>query len=350
MFLGLGSLPAAFVRSKAYGISADGSVVVGETVSSSGMQAFRWTMADGMQGLGDLPGGTPSSAAHGVSADGSVIVGQSTSSLGPEAFRWTSSEGMVGLGSLPGPEFRSSATDVSADGSVVVGSAGGQAFRWDSAGGLVGLAESQVGNVGVSADGSVVVGSSAAWAFRWTAEEGLANLSTYFSFANDVSADGSVVVGEHFGQIGLVPFRWNEGGGEEDLLDLSGRMIGGRARAASEDGNVVVGVVSYGTGGIAMTWDPVTGVRDLRNVLIDEYGLPLAGWKLESAEAISADGRTIVGYGINPNGRTEAWLAFLPEPSASSLLGVGLVAYLCAAATRSRASSMPASNSSVSRS
>ena len=35
------------------GISADGSVVVGQSRD----QAFRWTQATGMVGLGDLPGG-----------------------------------------------------------------------------------------------------------------------------------------------------------------------------------------------------------------------------------------------------------------------------------------------------
>ena len=40
------------------------------------------------QGLGDLPGGSFYSTAYGVSADGSVVVGLSGSASGPEAFRW----------------------------------------------------------------------------------------------------------------------------------------------------------------------------------------------------------------------------------------------------------------------
>ncbi|MCH7603269.1 MAG: hypothetical protein IIB54_10920, partial [Planctomycetes bacterium] len=54
------------------------------------------------QGLGDLPGGSISSGAWGVSADGSVVVGVSSSTSGQEAFRWTSGGGMVGLGDLAG--------------------------------------------------------------------------------------------------------------------------------------------------------------------------------------------------------------------------------------------------------
>ena len=58
--------------------------------------------ADDFQGLGFLPSGTYSQA-FGVSADGSVIVGTGNSTVsGAEAFRWTSSAGIVGLGVLPG--------------------------------------------------------------------------------------------------------------------------------------------------------------------------------------------------------------------------------------------------------
>ena len=77
------------------------------------------------------------SVANDVSANGSVVVGQSTSfsPSNAEAWRWTAAAGMVGLGQLPGGVFGSSASDVSADGLVVVGQSdsalGTQAFRWD---------------------------------------------------------------------------------------------------------------------------------------------------------------------------------------------------------------------------
>ena len=75
-------------------------------------------------GLGDLLGGEFSSRAFDISADGSVVVGRSVSAFGQEAYIWTSTGGMVGLGDLPGGDFRSSARGVSADGSVVVGRVG----------------------------------------------------------------------------------------------------------------------------------------------------------------------------------------------------------------------------------
>jgi len=51
----------------------------------------------------------------------------------------------------------------------------------------------------------------------------------------------------------------------------------------------------------------------------------LAGWSLERARGVSANGRTIVGTGTNPSGETEAWIAYLPEPGTGTLLVLGLL-------------------------
>jgi uncharacterized membrane protein len=71
-------------HSVAYATNADGSVLVG----SSGHQAFRWTSSEGMVGLGVLPGGEVISSAFDVSADGSFVVGLSVTDGGYEAFVW----------------------------------------------------------------------------------------------------------------------------------------------------------------------------------------------------------------------------------------------------------------------
>lgn len=88
----------------------------------------------------DVADGANGSQARGVSADGSVVVGDSNGGSGPQAFRWTLAGGMVGLGNLPGGS-NSTASTVSPDGTLVGGNgldAGGNqaAFLWDSTNGL----------------------------------------------------------------------------------------------------------------------------------------------------------------------------------------------------------------------
>jgi probable HAF family extracellular repeat protein len=96
----LGTLPGSDDRTAAHGVSADGSVVVGwayYAVRGGNIEmpwrAFRWTAARGMQNLGTLGGNW--SAAWGVSADGSVVVGEAGNAAGQiVAFRWTAARGM----------------------------------------------------------------------------------------------------------------------------------------------------------------------------------------------------------------------------------------------------------------
>jgi probable HAF family extracellular repeat protein len=118
-FEGLGDLPGAppLIGSGAFDASTDAGVVVG--YGDGGDRAFRWTRPTGMAPLGALPGATRS-VAFGVSADGSVVVGDSSDPAPRQAFRWTAETGMVGLGVLPGA-FESIARRVSAEGSTIVG-------------------------------------------------------------------------------------------------------------------------------------------------------------------------------------------------------------------------------------
>lgn len=125
--------------SRALDISGDGSTVVGR---NSFGPAIRWTASTGAQALPGLPGGNGEATAYGVSFDGSHVVGGSDNGTNLEAFLWTEAAGIAGLGDLPGGDFYSRAMDVSADGSVVVGesitsgTAGFEAFMWDAIHGM----------------------------------------------------------------------------------------------------------------------------------------------------------------------------------------------------------------------
>ena len=343
LFLGLGDLTGGNATSAADGLSTSASVVVGGSGAVSGVEAFRWTQVDGMVGLGDLSGGSFYSWAKGVSADGSVVVGRSNSTSGYEAFLWTQAGGMVGLGDLTGGDFDSFAHGVSADGSVVVGlgrsDSGAEAFRWTQAGGMVGLGDLPGGIYnslarGVSADGSVVVGASTGTygseAFRWTQAGGMVGLGdlnggSFQSDAYGISADGTVVVGAGQNALGTEAFRWTQADGMVGLGDLPGGQHSSKAHGVSADGSVIVGTGYSDSGHEAFLWTQEGGMQGLWELLSYDYGLDLTGWRLSEASGVSLDGLQIVGWGTNPSGSQEAWLADLsspvPEPSSVILLG-----------------------------
>src|SRR5690606_31878221 len=190
---------------------------------------------NGIQGLGRLPLSQSSSLAYGISADGSTIVGASFVDGVSQAVVWDELHGLRTIGDLPTGEIFSVATAASADGSLVFGSSattfGSEAFVWDAVRGMRRLGE------GVGRPVS--------------------------RFVNAVSDDGTIVVGR----------------------DWSVRL-----------------------GDQAVIWDAAGTMQPL-STLLRSLGIDLTGWKLSEAMDVSADGRTIVGYGTNPSGKREAWIA-----------------------------------------
>lgn len=348
-FRGLGDLPGLgggrggseeYFYSQAYGVSGDGAVVVGESSSLTGdSEAFIWTWDAGMMGIGVLPDEEDSTALA-TSEDGSLVLGISPRGLEQAPFTWTQAGGSV---ALPGFNIdgRIEVRDFSANGSVVVGTTFQpshiEGFHWTEANGLVGIGylpgDYQSVARGISADGQVIVGNSndgrGVEAMRWSETDGMVGLGFLdgvreLSVASAVSQDGSVVVGysstDHLSF--TEAFRWTESEGMQSLGVLAG-VNGMTATAVSGDGSVIIGHTEHSfdllDGHGAFIWDEATGLRYLRDVLID-YGIDMTGWQLNSARDISTDGLTIVGEGINPNGDREGWIVRLPEPASLTLL------------------------------
>jgi len=255
-----------------FGASFDGSVVVGQSTSDNGTEAFRWTDSGGMVGLGDLSGGAFFSRALAISNDGSVIVGDSISTkvfgnitfTGPEAFRWTESGGMVGLGGIAGSLNTSSAFGISGDGTVVVG---------------------QTRVPGSGSPGRDDVPG------KWTSENGWTDLGPFnaaeadpsgerFGIAEDASLDGSVIVG-----------------------------------------NALTGVDSSG-GATGFVWTAASGMRALQGVLADA-SIDLTNWSNVTVTAISDDGLTVVGSATSPTDSVVAFVAQLPASFVGSELLFG---------------------------
>ena len=356
---GLGFLTGG-TFSYGFGTSGNGLVVVGQSGAPGfnasqpppyGGEAVLWNLpnAEAIQALGVLAGGT-FSIAYGTNygtnnTSGSVVVGESgaTNFSTGKGFIWTAANGMEDLGTLAGGTFSFAysvnANSTSTLNAIAVGQSGstqfplGEAFIWQS-GTMTGLGALTGDNsstaLGMTPDGTVVVGysrtsnGSAEQAFRWTSTTGMVGLGTLTggtqSYAQATNSDGSVIVGSSYasGFPNGEAFRWTcttascSGGTMVGLCTIKGGTFS-YATAVSADGLVVVGESGSTAwpNGEAFIWTPSTGMLSLQQVLSNAN---LAGWNLTYALGISADGTVISGYGTNPSGQTQAWVAHYAGP------------------------------------
>ena len=337
-FMGLGDMPGGIRDSTAYGVSADGSTIVGEGSSDAGWcEAFRWTAATGMVGLGSL-GDPITSTARGVSPNGQVVVGE-WDDRGWAYFRWSAEGGMVHLVPVDPDQPRSWVHDVT-DAGVAVGYSSGLPVKWALDGQPIPLdlpADHERGVArAITPDGSLIVGStrlyehsSPSWnAVIWSADEEVRVITE--GHAGDVTPDGRIVVGTDHRV-----WRWSADEGKVYLGWVSDPLEEGVANAVSADGSVIVGWINDEPRNNAFVWDAENGIRHLKTALEGEFGLDLSEWQLQRAYGVSADGRTIVGRGMH-NGYYEAWVAYIPEPS-----GLCLLALMAACASRARPAPRP---------
>ena len=318
------------VSSQATAVSANGTVVVGISKSASGKsRAFRWTALEGLTDLGLMPGGT-SASARAVSADGSVIVGDGDAQDASSAvFRWRASTGLVQLQALANSRL-CVAGDVSGDGNTVVGTcltAGNSAFRWTEGGAMVALGQfgggsNQTSNAtAISTDASTIVGFGhpvLTGAVLWSAvgEASVLGMPAgdTSAAASAVSRDGSVVVGDSLqASFHRRAFRWTRQTGMTPIVSSSDSLSDVIASAVSGDGRVITGWGNTPNGETALLWDEPHGMRRLDDALKTDYQTTISGWTLSRATALSDDGRTVVGFGVNPAGYVEGWVLKFPN-------------------------------------
>jgi uncharacterized membrane protein len=330
-FRGLGDLPGGVFYSQAYGISADGRVVVGQSDGATGREACRWVLPAGPQSLGPITVGPVGAVADAVSDDGSVIVGsRQVAATVFQAWRYTEASGLVPLGDLPGGPENSIATDTSSDGSVIIGQSFGpfgiEAYRWTMATGMQPLGDLPGGPfasnaLGISGDGSILIGhgNSAAGIEGWrlTATTGMAGLGDFpggavESSAEGLSRNGRFIVGFGRTEQGLQAFRWTTDEGMVPLGELYGGPFLSLGEVVSDDGQIVAGRSEGQEGHAAFLWTPRLGMVPLEPFLRLFGATVPEGWFLIEVTGITPDGRTLVGWGANPTGATEAWIATLP--------------------------------------
>ena len=306
------------VLTEAYGVSANGAVIVGSAqMTTFDTHAFRYDLFGGVTDLQTL-GGTRSEA-YGASADGAVIVGYSSNGLSQaRAFRYDTAHGMSDLGTLGGTT--SIAYGVSADGAVIVGvskTGSGQSHAFRSVVGnmtdLDTFGSSYSVARGASADGAVIIGYrekglGQSRAFRYDAVNGMVDLNTFggnTSVAYGVSADGAVIVGFSTKLSGQIrAFRYDTMIGMTDLGTLGGNFS--IAYAVSGNGRVIVGssTIADDTGAqgdIAV----IHAFKVVDGVMTD---LGTLGGNNSYANSVSANGAVIVGNSQTTNGIFHAFI------------------------------------------
>ena len=241
----LSDAPTEISTSGAFGVSRDGQVVVGQTLTDSGLEAFRWSEEGGlvpMRGLAFLPGAPREGDAD---QDGEVDLvdfnilksnfgRNDATGFSDGDFNDDSSVDLVdfnllkvNFGSPRRRTFQSAALAASADGAVIVGTDQlvGEAFIWTEPTGVqrlfnvlsgqFGLAEELKGwrllsATGVSDDGTLIAGDGInpdGERQAWTAF--LVDERT--SLQGDINGDGRVdlidfnILKENFGRTAAVP-------------------------------------------------------------------------------------------------------------------------------------------------
>jgi uncharacterized membrane protein len=309
-------------------MSDDASIVVG--TGTFGAPNLYYTEASGASVIGDGCGsGVPA-----ISGDGTTIVGCNVNSDGKyNAAEWLGGTSWLDLGTVDGGVacdiFLSGSYGIDHDGSLAVGlvylpqicKAG--AGTWDLINGgpatalpaLFGDTTYSRANA-VNADGSVIVGwqdqlSGERTAAKWVdgVEELILTASGGFNGeAMAVSADGQTIVGGAY-NFSRAAWIWHPGTG---VRPIGSRGGDGRFTAldVSDDGKVVVGFLRRLYHGFpsqrgAFIWNEGEGTTTL-DVFLSKRGVVVPhGWKLTVASLISADGKTIYGWGFNPDGLVE---------------------------------------------
>lgn len=303
-------------------LSRDGSTAVGTCAAA----AFRWDWQAGIAAVGPAPccGYGTGTFGRGVSADGSVVVG-SQPNVADEATRvwkWTQAGGIQ---FCPAAAIRPhDLVGVSDDGSVAIGIGDSQVFsgfwrqrvlRWGPAGaGALG------GGAGVCWDYtafSTAVSSNGAFVGGWYGCDGMSGTypPSLTGSPLGISGDGTVIVGLSNDDRA---FSWTSAAGSRSLGGIRGfPETRSRAVAASMDGSVIVGFLEARCGGerLAFVWTQASGMVDLKRLLVWQGAAGVSGWVLVGGSAgptaISGDGLTIAGVGIDPQGHGQGWVARL---------------------------------------
>lgn len=260
----------------AVAVSDDGQTIVGEMGTAGVLEAAIWKASTNTwQSIGFLPGasegcGTNISSGYELSADGTVVVGLSwVATCQARGFRWTQATGMVEL-PLIGSNSSNRASACSANGNVIGGFARGPVtdrspaiWTWNGSsavGQFLDPAATAMGEIqGINEAGTVLLGNWDNKASKWT----------YPGLVRTQIGDGSIIPG------------WTG-----IPLDIA------------NDGTIVGFDILFGN---RRAWIQLAGagpLLELKAYIVANGANVPPDVNMEVPQAISNDGRTIIGHGF----------------------------------------------------
>jgi uncharacterized membrane protein len=330
-------------------VNADGTVIVGN--SEGVYETWRWTEATGQVLLGrssvavlGVGAGTPDVSADGTRVSATILGADSTyvtQGLWTEGSGWQETMPPIPPDGGLLDNAYGSAWGLSGDGVTLVGlywrpgQPGGSAHacRWTSATGVVDLGSdggSSRANA-ASHDGRVIAGWDEHADGHWRPAvwvdgvKQILSVNDVFCEAAAVNVDGTIIGGQSYdptSQLDVAAvWRRNDGTWDEELLGalpgtfpVYGIAI---AEAMSADGRLVVGYNSFsGLDATGFLWTEATGMIDVVPFLA-QHGISLpSGFDVISLDGVSDDGKTIVGSGRDtyPPFHVRTFVIRLSEP------------------------------------
>ena len=130
---------------------------------------------------------------------------------------------------------------------------------------------------------------------------------TFNGEALAVSANGRAIVGTNYAFAGHQAWIWLDGENVHPIGRNGGDWV---ALDVADNGQIVVGFTSD-----AFIWKKGNGASSLLTFITDRGAVVPASWRLNVASRISADGNTIYGWGLNPDGLIEMFKVELNGPA-----------------------------------
>jgi hypothetical protein len=316
-------------------LSPDGRYIVGETPFAQGGQPYRLDTFTNQMLI--LP--APGIAASAVSDDGSVVLGGMIDpNVNAEvAAIWTASSGQwTSLGYLPNAQScpsRSNGYELSADGTVAVGlswdGCSGRGFRWTQATGMVEL--QVLANGGnrasvCSADGNVI-GGFAQGSFSRTPTWWMGDASGFLldppngdaiGEIHGINDAGTILLGEWNGQAS----QWQGGGFANRTVIGAGSILPGWTGTPLDidaSGTIIGFDFLLGNRRAWIQPNGVGSLIDLKTYIEGNGGTVPPGTNLDVAQAISLDGRKIIGHSFG----TGAWIVTITPSCAADIFPSG---------------------------